>query len=201
MKKRKITVSAGFILMAAALFFFDESGFVLAALPAIAAHEAGHALTLRALGARPRTLHADTSGLSMDYRGRLSVGGELAAAASGPASGLLFALLCSFLGRLLSWEYLSLVAGVSFILSLFNLLPAYPMDGGRILYFALCGLLGPERGMAVTRSFGTAVSAMLLVGGIIAFRQGLGLALIPAGLWLFYFQLTCPCKSGGIVVE
>jgi membrane-associated protease RseP (regulator of RpoE activity) len=63
-RKRGIYISAGFILMFSALFFFDTSGIVSAIAAAVAIHELGHVAALYALGAKPTLLTAGLGGLS-----------------------------------------------------------------------------------------------------------------------------------------
>jgi len=201
MRRRKITVSAGFILTVAALYFFDDSGMLLCAIPAIAAHELGHAAALRLLGARPTALRADAAGLYLDYRGGLTAAGEMTAALAGPAAGLLFAVGLARLGKQAGNEYLTCAAGISLVLTVFNLLPALPLDGGRLLYFAAYGLFGRKAAMTAVRLTGIAISTVMLAAGLFVYGRGFGLAIIPAGLWLLYFQLANTCKSGRAVVK
>lgn len=75
-------------------------------------------------------------GAEMQVAGRMSYGGELLAAAAGPAVNLLLAAALGLPGRW--WEPLYLLAGAQAVLGCFNLLPILPLDGGRMLWLALC---------------------------------------------------------------
>jgi Zn-dependent protease len=189
-RRKFITVSAGFILLFAALYFFDDTGLLAAFVPAVLAHEAGHALALTLKGAKITGLYFSLSGIRMDYRGRMDFGGELLAAVTGPLFGLVFAFAASFAGRKLGSNFLLCSAGVSLVLTLFNLLPAKPLDGGRILSLILSRLFGYMTAETVLFLTTILTSVCLMLAGLWFFYRGYGMALIPVGLWLFWHALT-----------
>ena len=174
--KSRVQIGAAPALVLAALYFFDSSGVFSAMLPAVLAHEAGHALALHIVGARFRRLRLGIEGLSLDYAGVLGRGAECLCALMGPMFGALFALLCSLLGRRLQSEFLLCAAGVSAALTAFNLLPAPMLDGGRVLRMFL-----PEK---VSVALGMATGCALLLIGLYCAVKGYGLALLPAGVWV-----------------
>ena len=71
---------------------------------------------------------------------------------------------------------------VAFVLALFNLVPAYPMDGGRVLRGALWSFIGRTRGTRLAARFGQVFAVLfalvglfyspmlLLIGGLIFFQ-------------------------------
>ena len=92
--------------MLLAAFLLLSRGLTLPAalLSAALCHELAHVLTLHALHAPPRRLTLSASGaeLYVPDLHRLSYGGELLAAAAGPAVNLALALLLGYGGRLWS---------------------------------------------------------------------------------------------------
>lgn len=142
--------------MLAVVYFFDESGFVAAVLPAAAVHELGHYLLLR-LGHMPvRSLRLGLTGLEMDYAGQLFGLHGFLTVLAGPFFGIVYALAMACLPG----DYCALSAGLSLGLSLVNLLPVLPLDGGRMLVF-----LAGERAAALSRlfSFALLAAAVLLL--------------------------------------
>ena len=140
---------------AAALYFLDVR--TIAALAAAAAvHELGHFICLRLLGLRIK----------------------------GPAAGLVCAFAFSALSNITAAGWLGLTAGISLLLSLFNLLPVLPLDGGRIVYCAASALLGGMRGRRFTACTGYAVSFAMLAFGVHILLCGYGFGLAAAAVWL-----------------
>lgn len=178
----KANFSAGFVLLAAALYFFDDNGIVSALVPAVAVHELGHALAIKARGARVVAVDFNVTGLRMDYAGYLSRSDELICAAAGPIAGLTLAFAASLLGRICESEYLLCVSGVSLILSLFNLLPASPLDGGIILSILLGAHPDVRRALLFIATL--CVGMAMIASGLFCLYRGFGAALIPPGLWL-----------------
>ncbi|MFR5783092.1 MAG: hypothetical protein ACLUEK_15365, partial [Oscillospiraceae bacterium] len=63
------TISAGGVLLLAALYFFMDARDFIALLLAAAAHECGHLAALRAAGCRIRGFSADAGGAVIERRG------------------------------------------------------------------------------------------------------------------------------------
>ena len=158
-------VSGGFVLLA--FWFILVNGWepLLTVLSAAAVHELGHWLTLRFLGAEITALRFSALGAVLETdSGGLSYGGELAAVLAAPEGGRWMAAV-----------------GAHLVLCLFNLLPIYPLDGGRALYLLASWLAGPAAGEAAVRWAGTVTAAALAAAlGSVMWRTGGSLWLLPA---------------------
>jgi len=127
------------------LFFIGMTGSfaldiasVLLLLVSIVLHELGHSLTARAFGYRTRNITLMLIGgcASLEQMPR-KAWQEFLTAAAGPAvsfllgvAGYVGAMLCPFE---FTANALYIAAIMNFSLGAFNLLPGFPMDGGRIL--------------------------------------------------------------------
>jgi Zn-dependent protease/CBS domain-containing protein len=151
----------------------------------IVLHELGHAVVARRHGLRTRSITLFIFGgvaqLEKDPRdGRA----EFWMAAAGPAVSLILAGLfyaCAtlpFLGPSAAAvaRYLALI---NLILALFNLVPAFPMDGGRLLRGALWGPLGKARATRIASGAGTFFAFALIFAGVFSLLRGDPLG----GLW------------------
>ena len=188
MRQRRLSISLAALLLGALLYAaasFDE---LAALLAAVIVHELGHIVTLRLYGLRIRRISADLRGLCIEYGGFCSPWGHAVSALAGPAAGLGYAFAASCFGRRSGNEVLTLSAGVSLLLSLFNLLPILPLDGGRIFSIAASELLGGRRGDELTQKLGLVLSTALLAAGIWIMWRGDGTALTIAALWLLASQ-------------
>ena len=161
---RKLHLSAGGVLLLAALYFVLDVSEFAALLLAAAAHELGH----KGPGAfLPRSTP----------RSRRH---ELCWDAAGPVVGVVWAGLASGAGTALDSDMLLISAGMSLALSVFNALPVLPLDGGRMFE---C-LFGRKAAAMVSL---VAASAVLLLGVVLA-ASDMGIALLAAGAVLMAGQ-------------
>jgi stage IV sporulation protein FB len=191
MRWNKLTVDGGFLLLIAAAVFFDAGRLFCVAVIAAAVHELGHYLALRRAGCHVTGIRLGLTGFSMEYAGALSYRGEVLTAAAGPAAGIVLAVIAAIVGRCL-WIYaLFELAAVSALLSAFNLLPAYPMDGGRIFRAMMAMRFGERAASRAACVASCAVILLLLVAGIdLAFRSGRSFTLLTAALWLLAYCIS-----------
>lgn len=171
--------------LAAAVYFFDFYTLSAAALAA-AAHEAGHIICLKALGLRINAFRAEAQGFCIDYSGSAGAFGHALAAFAGPAAGLIYAYILSYLAGKTNSAWFALSAGISLLLSLFNLLPVFPLDGGRIFLCAANSFLGEKHGVRLTRAVSFILCILLFAAGVwmILEKRVWGLALTAAWLAL-----------------
>ena len=160
--------------LAAALY---GAAFVLVIFGCITLHELGHALTAHHFGVRTRDITLlPIGGLARLERMPDDPVQELWVALAGPAvniaiAGLLYVLLLSSGGVILVGQFLSL--GGSFLADLmivnlwlvaFNMIPAFPMDGGRVLRALLATRLDLRRATQISARVGQGIAFALGVG-------------------------------------
>ena len=184
-----LLAAPGALLMTALLIHFSEGRTLAALLPAVLIHELGHMLALRLLGLRFRGLRPETAGLRIDYAGDCGAAGELLAAAAGPAAGLCYFLALSRLAGRFGWELVRLSAELSLLLSLYNLLPALPLDGGRVAAVLFSLWPGGEKGARAARALSLATALTLCAAGVWALLRRRGAAPLIAGAVLLAEQV------------
>jgi len=136
-------------------------------------HELGHALTARTFGIATEdiTLYP-IGGVARLTRMPRAPGAELLITLAGPAVNLVIAgTIAAFLwasGAALvedlgaygeaGWSFATALMGINLALALFNLVPAFPMDGGRIFRALLSGWIGRLRATEIAAGLGRALA-------------------------------------------
>ena len=148
----------------------------VALLAALACHEAAHILAARLLrvGVSQLRLMPFGGAIALDNPYALSPGQLLGVAAAGPLGSLL-ALVCS--AALAHWGVLPprltpALIRTNLALMLFNLLPALPLDGGRMLTALLSGRLGRRRAAEIGIALGRVLAAALAALSVWAWIAG-----------------------------
>jgi Zn-dependent protease len=177
---------------------FDAVAFHLALVFAVffcvALHEVGHALAAAAygIGTRDITLYP-VGGIARLERMPERPLHEIVVALAGPAVNVVIAVGLG-LGLFVSGmsldsveqygleDFFLSVFGANVFLCLFNLLPAFPMDGGRVLRALLATRMTRLRATEIAVTVGTVVAAIMLVAGI-AWMQ-FSLIFVAAMVWM-----------------
>lgn len=192
MNGRRVTISLALTLAAAFIYYVVSIETALAIALPVAVHELAHIIALRLSGLKVKSIRAELTGLCIDYCGFAEPLAHIAAAFAGPASGFIYAYAASLVARETGCAWMELSAGISLLLSVFNLLPVLPLDGGRILSGLLTMLLGAQAGERITLKISFAVTAVLLAAGaVLAFNDG-SKAPAAAAIWLMLAQ-----RNGG----
>ena len=169
----RLQVGDSFLLMIAFAGFLDESGTAPLFFAAAALHEAGHVLMVYACGGTVTMLRLTALGGVLRYRlSKVSMLKDVAIAAAGPITGIGIALLTVGSG----WYRF---AGANLILSMLNLLPIRPLDGGQIVSVLLQGGWGQiALEMICCLLLGLLAGAVLCRGGGCSFLIVCGVLLV-----------------------
>lgn len=150
-------------------------GELLTALLSLSLHEMSHAMAARGCGYQIAAIELEPFGFVARLRGPLQSNvSEIAVAAAGPTVSLVVATAAAALS---GWfpnmkEGLAPFVQFNLLLAAINLLPALPLDGGRICRALLCGVLRARTATLICAWAGIvcgagmiALGALLIAGG------------------------------------
>lgn len=162
---------------------------------AIVLHELSHALVARTrnLPVRSITLFA-LGGVAMIEKEAVDAKTEFWMGIAGPITSFLIGLLCLALAWVLGWNpeviaqtppvaILMWLGVINIALAVFNMVPGFPLDGGRVLRAIIWWITGNAiRATAIAARVGQIVAFGFIILGIFRFFSGAGFG----GLWLAF---------------
>jgi Zn-dependent protease len=167
---------------------------ILAVFTTVVLHEFGHALTARRFGVRTQDITLlPIGGVARLEKMPDKPGEQLLVALAGPAVSLAIALLLFGPARLLGGQvgldgvhlpdqdFLTQLMWINVFLAVFNLLPGYPMDGGRVLRALLAMRMAPERATQTAARVGQGVA---MIFGLVGLFGNPFLIVIAVFVWL-----------------
>ena len=162
-------------------------GLTLVLFLSVLLHELAHAVYARRKGAPVHDITllmiGGVSRIGEPARARheaiMALAGPGVSLALGVAAGLLLAVTPA--GWIDARVALVLIAEMNLVLGLFNLVPAFPMDGGRVLRAVLASRMGPVRATRAASLVGKAFAFAFVAAGVL----GGGLFLVLIGGFVF----------------
>lgn len=159
------------------------------------AHELSHSVVARAHGipVKSITLFA-LGGIAQTGRDANAARTEFLIAIAGPAASIVIGLACVAAAAWMGWSVegsspglaaaiLGWLGSINVLIALFNLIPGYPLDGGRVLRSILWGFYDDRaRATRTAARVGQAVAGGFIAIGLFQFFSGAGLG----GLWLTF---------------
>ena len=159
------------------------------------AHELAHAVVARSRGLTVRsiTLFA-LGGIANIEKDANTAKTEFLVAIVGPIVSLAIGLTCIAAAQSVGWSFrngaggaagsvLGWLGSINVVLAVFNLIPGYPLDGGRVLRALLWGIYhDQDRATRTAARVGQVVAALFIGWGLLRFMFGPTLD----GLWLAF---------------
>ncbi len=202
------TLSAGYFpgayadLSASTYFWMGVLG-AIGLIASIVLHELSHSLVARRFGIEIHGITLFVFGGAAEMTNEPpSPRAEFVMAAAGPVASLVIAAVFYLLRTALDVVglpapfigVLGYLAGINVILAVFNLVPAFPLDGGRMLRAVLWGWRGDLRGATrIAANIGGGFGLALILLGVINVIGGN----LVGGMWYFLIGLFVRAAASG----
>lgn len=160
-------------------------------------HELGHMLAGILLGFKPNSIEIMPVGLSIGFeskidnynkkikKGTLLTLKKIVIAASGPITNIIFIILFTFVDFSIFNINRELIVYSNILIAIFNLVPIYPLDGGRIAKGILHILYGREEGCEYINKISNICISLItaLCSIAILYWKNVAILLILSYLW------------------
>lgn len=160
-------------------------------------HEIGHVVAARSFGWQLREVKLLPFGgvLEVDNHSGVSAKEDAIVAVAGPLQNAWMGLAAWGLGQLGWWEsdWAGFIVKANLAIGLFNMLPIYPLDGGKLLQAGLSKLLNYYTTMVWSARISLTCSALMLLYAVVpalAGIRGIQLNLAVVGLFLWFTNWT-----------
>ena len=138
MRKRsfpKLRISIPFFVLLSVMYVLDGNKLFFSTFIAIFIHEISHIVAIRLCGGKIDRVEVCAFGIKVNVPELkyMSYKREIIIAAMGPLVGIITASIALLAADVCKSDSLLYFAGINIIISAINLLPVYPLDGGRVI--------------------------------------------------------------------
>lgn len=171
----KIGLLFPFILLACVVFALEDFGTAASVISAMIFHELGHFTAIGVTGGKVLNTSSSGVGAKIGYSSNgLSRRREILVYLAGPCAGAIVGIIGQYFGFIK-------FAQLSFFMSLLNLLPAMPFDGGCIL----ASVLPYDKSRTVLVISGVCVGFVLCILGLYFVAIGKNFTVFASGIGVF----------------
>jgi Zn-dependent protease len=178
-----------------AAFAIEQALLLMTLFTIVLCHEFGHVFAARYFGIKTRDVTLlPIGGVARLQRIPREPLQELVVALAGPAVNVAIAILLlpfvqmpvlyseGIVATIASMDFLTTVFWMNASMTLFNLLPAFPLDGGRVLRALLASILSYSRATNIAAGVGVFMAVVLAVLGVTMFNPLLVLVAVFIGV-------------------
>ena len=183
----KMRISIPFVLLLASLYALDFGKVFTPTFFAVLIHESAHILATRLCGGTVSSIDIRIFGIRaevpelrlMPYKR------EIIIAAAGPLAGIVTAGCAAVTANLFAVTGLNYFIGMNLVVSAINLIPVYPLDGGRIVLSTALSLFSLKFAYILCRTFAfLAISGLFLLCAVLGVEGTLNPSLMIFSLYI-----------------
>lgn len=166
MERIKFKIHPSFILFSVILIYFGQGFLFLNYLIVLFLHEFSHAFVARKLGYKINSIGIIPFGVSLNINScSLNFKDEIKISLAGPLCNLFLCLVCFSLWWIFpaTYNFTFLFCFANFVTFIFNMMPCFPLDGGRIFRAFLKNASGDKLASKICKIVNIIVSVLLLI--------------------------------------
>ena len=198
----KIRIDLKILFFLALFYFTKQIKIYLLVLGFAFLHELAHMLVGLLLGFKPLQIEIMPFGFSMNLipkkedieikikKSNLVELKYIYVAIAGPLFNLITATFFSYISLKVNSEIVDLITYSNLIIFIFNLIPIYPLDGGRVIYSALKinkGNITAEKHMNIIKE--TTIILLTIISSIlILYLKNISILFVIIYLWIFAWK-------------
>ena len=179
----KIKFKPSFFVLAAFSFIMGAEKYFITVLVLTALHELCHVFAAGLWGLKTKSITITPIGMYSEIDGLngLHISKRMFIAIAGPLFNLFLCLFCTGTAR-----------NINLVLALFNLLPIYPLDGGKLLCDAVGYFFGTMRGNSFSVRVGRLLSVSVISAGVLQLvLYPPNISLLCLGIYLYKHNKLC----------
>lgn len=186
----KIKINPLFFVLVLITVAFGQARYLIWTFLAVTAHECGHSLAARSRGYLTKSIEIMPFGAVMSLDNNLDGKSGVLVGLAGPLVNLLLSVVLPGIWWLYpsAYSYTEPFLQVNLSLAIFNLLPVYPLDGGRVVVSIAKNKLRAVKGVRIA---GVVVGSCFLALFVLSVFYGINFLLAVVGIFLIYGGI-CP---------
>ncbi len=163
----KLNINFTFLILIVLLLYSGDIKLLLIYVLFSYLHEYTHAVAASFMGYTPAEISAGLFGGVLHLKeGYVKPGAELIIHSAGPLFNLSVAMIAYLVFINTGWFWMYDIIALNLILALFNLLPFYPLDGGKIVNIYIARFVGYDRSYMISKLISIIFSILLFILGL-----------------------------------
>lgn len=197
--KIKISFDLSFLLFAVLLIYLGSFMLLLNYIAVLFLHEYAHAVVAKRLGYSAGNIKVSAFGVRLNMDSSvMRPGDEIKIAMAGPLINIMLAVLCFALWWVfpITFHFTNLFCLANVITAVVNLIPAYPLDGGRAFLCLLGRFAGVKRAAIICAVLNILISMVLFSIFFITLKGGLNLTYLFMGAFILVSSINKKPNKG-----